>query len=332
MACMMSGTMVPIPGYAPVSMIICTSSPSRSPSLLTAARMSKLSSRACPDTVRFSPRSSVHLTGRLRCFEAAATASSSREAPIFRPNEPPISPARTRTLSPSRPRRAATPFLVMCTLCVAAWKVISPRSAFQLATQPRPSMGTFWCRCTSIWKSSTRSAPAKVPGTSPNSLREWARAMLLPRFANSGGLLGSSAKAAVTTAGRSSYSTSTSSQPSSAIYRLSAITIATGSPTRRTLSVASRVNSGVGPAGANSASSGSGAGTVIASRSAPVRTATTPGSSRAAEASTESTSACANGERTNAACSIPGSLMSSTYRPAPVRMRGSSERLMLAPV
>ena len=60
---MMSGTIAPMPGYAPVSMTIFTSSPSRSPSLLTAARTSKLSSRACPDAVRFSPRSSTHLTG-----------------------------------------------------------------------------------------------------------------------------------------------------------------------------------------------------------------------------------------------------------------------------
>src|ERR1700757_2001356 len=110
------------------------------------------------------------------------------------------------------------------------------------------------------------------------------------------------------------------------------MTTATGSPAKRTLSVASRVNSGVGPPTASRAMSASGPGTVIVSSSAPVSAATTPGSSRAAETSTESTRACASGERTNAACSIPGSLMSSTYRPAPVRMRGSSERLMLAPV
>ena len=61
-----AGTVTPKPGYAPVSMTIFTSSPSRSPSLLTAARTSKLSSRACPDVVRFSLRSSTHLTGRPR--------------------------------------------------------------------------------------------------------------------------------------------------------------------------------------------------------------------------------------------------------------------------
>ena len=97
--------------------------------MLTAARTSKLSSRACPDAVRFSLRSSTHLTGRPSARDAAATASSSREAPIFKPNEPPISPARTRTLSGSMPRRVATPILVMCTLCVAACTVMTPESA-----------------------------------------------------------------------------------------------------------------------------------------------------------------------------------------------------------
>src|ERR1700734_4157606 len=65
--------------------------------------------------------------------------------------------------------------------------------------------------------------------------------------------------------------------------------------------------------------SASGPGTVIASSSAPVYAATTPGSSRAAETSTESTPACAIGERTNAACSIPGSLMlAPVYRSAAI--------------
>ena len=125
------GTMapMPMPGYAPVSTTIFTSSPSRSPSLLTAARTSKLSSRACPDVVRFSPRSSTHLTGRPRSREAAATASSSRDAPIFSPNEPPMSPASTRTLSCSMPRRIATATLLTHTLCVAAYTVIAPESA-----------------------------------------------------------------------------------------------------------------------------------------------------------------------------------------------------------
>jgi len=43
---MIPGIIVPMPGYEPVSMTTFTSSPSRSPSLLTAARTSKLSSRA----------------------------------------------------------------------------------------------------------------------------------------------------------------------------------------------------------------------------------------------------------------------------------------------
>jgi hypothetical protein len=82
MASVIPGTSPPMPGYDPVSMTILTSSPSKSPSLLTAARTSKLSSRACPEAVRFSPRASTHLTGWPRSREAAATASSSRETPI----------------------------------------------------------------------------------------------------------------------------------------------------------------------------------------------------------------------------------------------------------
>src|SRR6201996_7857727 len=76
----MAGTIVPMTGYAPVSITIFTSRPSRSPSLPTAARTSKLSSRACPDAVRFSLRSSIHLTGRPRERDAAATASARRAA------------------------------------------------------------------------------------------------------------------------------------------------------------------------------------------------------------------------------------------------------------
>ena len=39
-------------------------------------------------------------------------------------------------------------------------------------------MGTFWCRCTSMWKSIRRSAAANVPETSPCSLRAGRRVTL----------------------------------------------------------------------------------------------------------------------------------------------------------
>ena len=146
---MVGGTTAADTGYAPVSITIVTSSPSRSPSSLTAARTSKLSSRACPEAARCSLRSSTHLTGRPRARAAAATASSSRDALIFKPNEPPMSPASTCTCSGSMPRHAAIPALVRCTLWVAAYTVSLPDSASGLTTMPRPSMGTFWWRCTS---------------------------------------------------------------------------------------------------------------------------------------------------------------------------------------
>ena len=57
------------------------------------------------------------------------------------------------------------------------------------------------------------------------------------------------------------------------------------------LAVASSVNSGTGPVLPISSDSASGPGTVISSISAPMSTATTPGSARAAETSTERTRA-----------------------------------------
>ena len=95
------------------------------------------------------------------------------------------------------------PILVMCTPCVAACTVMTPVSASWLATMARPSIGTFWWRCTSMWNSSTRSAPANVPATSPNSVRLCGPMMLSSRLANSGGLPASRAAAAVATGGRS---------------------------------------------------------------------------------------------------------------------------------
>ena len=51
-----------------------------------------------------------------------------------------------------------------------------------------------------------------------------------------------------------------------------------------------------------------------------------PGRGAAAPGSTRATRACATGLRMATRCSIPGSTMSSTYRPAPVSSRSSSIR------
>src|SRR5579864_2805729 len=123
-------------------------------------------------------------------------------------------------------------------------------------------------------------------------------------------------------------STTTRSHASSATYRDSATTIATGSPTNRARSVARTRNSGVrkpgGPTWRN--------GAQTPARSAAVRTATTPGSAIAREALTRVTRPCGTVLRTNAAWSIPGRRTSSTNRPRPVKSRGSSTRLTVAPM
>src|SRR5262245_7602373 len=75
----------------------------------------------------------------------------------------------------------------------------------------------------------------------------------------------------------------------------------------------------------------SGSGFIHRARSENVKTRATPGMPRAASTRTAATRACACGLRTNATCSMPGSLMSSTKRPSPRRRRGSSRRGTDAP-
>ncbi len=139
-----------------------------------------------------------------------------------------------------------------------------------------------------MWNSSTRSAAANVPATSPNSLRVCGAEMLSPRLANSGGLAGSSATAAFATGGRSVVVD---------LDQLAAIlgqVPALGDDDRdRIADQADLVRGeqgelGRGPAARPSwPAAGPARGPSSSSMSAPVSTATTPGSARAAEASTE---------------------------------------------
>src|SRR4051812_24325583 len=102
----------------------------------------------------------------------------------------------------------------------------------------------------------------------------------------------------------------TCSAASTAAYLSSAMTTATGSPTCLTAPRASAQCSGVRtstPGGTQAI--GSGAALVTSS---PAYTARTPGSASAALLSSDVIFACASGERTNAAYSIPGRTTSST--------------------
>jgi hypothetical protein len=112
----------------------------------------------------------------------------------------------------------------------------------------------------------------------------------------------------VATASSGSHATSTASAPSSAAWRLSATTRATGSPTKRTACDASTPNTGAWkPSGPMTTT-----GCTTPSRSAAVRTATTPGTAAAAVVSIPPIAAWGKGLRTNAACSRPGNRRSST--------------------
>src|SRR4029453_9058622 len=75
----------------------------------------------------------------------------------------------------------------------------------------------------------------------------------------------------------------------------------------------------------------SGKGFIHRSRSANVNTRPTPGAAAAAAVWIFRTSAWAWGERTNAACNMPGTTTSSMKRPSPRRNRGSSRRFTAAP-
>ena len=104
-------------------------------------------------------------------------------------------------------------------------------------------------------------------------------------------------------------------------------TTASGSPTYRTVSVASSdwpiwalIMPGIG-----------GDASGRSARSAPVNAAITPGASSAALTSTERIRACATAERTKWTWHAPGRRMSSVYTPPVVRKRGSSVRMTLVP-
>src|SRR4051794_27506600 len=173
----------------------------------------------------------------------------------------------------------------------------------------------------------TRSAVAKAASTSPVSYTAEA-AMLSGALACSTGAPGAMAASASTTASRGSYSTSISSRASSATCRLSAITTATGSPTKRTVSVAS----GYCGAGRNVSSwKKAGIAGCSAPSSAAENASATPARASAGRTSTERSRACACGLRSTAMCSIPGKRRSSTNAASPRSSRGSSVRRTLAP-
>src|SRR6476646_4630353 len=103
-----------------------------------------------------------------------------------------------------------------------------------------------------------------------------------------------------------------------------ATTTATGSPTKRTRPTASSGR-------ANTPGLSSTGGMCRPPRSSAVNTPATPGIARAPSASTDRTSACAIGDRTNTPYSAPSQGTSSRYRAVPVSSARSSLRSMGRP-
>src|ERR1700722_9468985 len=111
-----------------------------------------------------------------------------------------------------------------------------------------------------------------------------------------------------------------SSSASRAAYRAVATPKAISWPWKRTLSVTSTAWVSPNTVGIHARPR--------SARSAPVSTATTAGWASAALASTERTRAWARGLRRMAPCSMPGSVMSSTYLPSPLIDRAAYLRGM----
>ena len=134
--------LLPAAGNDPTS----STNSARTPRMCASASSAKLtvmrSSRACWPAIRFSRRSSIHLTGRPRRLPANTTATSSGSMNIFCPKPPPTSCMTTRTRfsgSPSaRDRNPRTPWAP----CVEVCTTNSLRNPSQSETTPRHSIGT----------------------------------------------------------------------------------------------------------------------------------------------------------------------------------------------
>ena len=176
--------------------------------------------------------------------------------------------------------------------------------------QPRVSIAAPAVRWLTMRRSTTTSEAASASSMSPPPPIDHSCALFVPSdsWTSTSSL---SASSTSTTTGSGSYSTCTSLAASAATYLSFAMTSATASPTWRTKPRTSGQRSGVltsTPGGAHAIGNG-------ASRSlmsSPVKTAFTPGRASALDASIESTLACASGERTTAAQSMPGRARSST--------------------
>src|SRR5213593_2348557 len=192
------------------------------------------------------------------------------------------------------------------------FSVTTSDSANALATSPRWSV-VCWEMFTALAGFVSLATPATLP---------WASASLVsasvPASAT-GGAPGFMDWSGSTAAGSTSYRTSMRSSASSAIASSSAVTAATGCPTKTTRSMASTAWARVG------------ALRFSWGMSAAVMTARTPGSARARLVSILTMRAWACGLRRSLACKRPRGLRSATYWTCPVTFSGPSGRGMASP-
>ena len=265
-----------------------TRAPRMRPSLATANSTSSWSSRAWPAASRFSVRSSIHFTGRPSRRAAVARADllagrvrllAERPADVAAAH-PHLLLGDPEQRAPSRPGAHAGSG--------------GPRRSRAHRSRRRSSRGTPGPRA-GRWPCAAARTTRAPPGRRARTRRR--RRRTPPRGGTSRWCrprrtaacpCGSNASSAVTTGGSGSTSTWTSSHASSAAARLSATTIAIGSPTMRTLSLASTGYGGAARSGGAYGRSGP-----IPSRSSAVRTRATPGCSRAASTSTVWSTPCA---------------------------------------
>ena len=181
-----------------------------------------------------------------------------------------------------------------------------PSTGLKSATQPHVSIDATWMRGMCIFSRTTTSASRKtrsVASLSPSSQCQIRLSVWPSLSVRSTGASGSSALNGSTTGVIGSYSTSTAATPSAAAYRLVAITPATSWDWYMTVSVGSTIWVSDIRVGIQCR--------LYASRSLPVRTASTPGVSSALAVSIFLIFPWATGLRTMSSQSIPGRTWSS---------------------
>ncbi len=276
----------------------------------------------------------MNLHGLPSLRATAIVANSSGVVCSLPPKPPPTSGAMTRTLDSGMPVVAAIAKRRMCGTWVADHTIIwSPVGS---TTVERGSMKAGTRRCwrysRSMTMPSTR-ALAIASSTSPpvpcSAESSFQKADLFVPREGCASTVSAAASLRSSTAASSPHSTSTSSTASRAAAAERAATTATISPAQATRSTATGRWVGVTWSGA--------IGQALmftpwlSARSAPVNTAMTPGLAAAALVSMASIVAWANGLRTIARCSMPGSWMLSVHFVRPVMRRASSLRLRAVP-